>query len=51
MSMRRSDSSFLVRLNSTGNIQGIGTISSVVKAPAVGLAVEKVDVQQEQPRE
>jgi hypothetical protein len=41
MSMRRSGSSFLVRLNSTGNIQGIGTISSVVKAPAVGLAVEK----------
>jgi hypothetical protein len=41
MSMRRSGSSFLVRLNFTGNIQGIGTISSVVKAPAVGLAVEK----------
>jgi hypothetical protein len=28
-------------MNSTGSIQGIGTISSVVKAPAVGLAVEK----------
>ena len=28
-------------MNSTGYIQGIGTISSVVKAPAVGLAVEK----------
>src|SRR5438046_131281 len=29
------------QMNSTGSIQGIGTISSVVKAPAVGLAVEK----------
>ena len=28
-------------MNSTGAIQGIGTISSVVKAPAVGLAVTK----------
>jgi hypothetical protein len=28
-------------MNSTGYIQGIGTISSVVKAPTVGLAVEK----------
>jgi hypothetical protein len=29
------------QMNSTGYIQGIGTISSVVKAPVVGLAVEK----------
>jgi hypothetical protein len=29
------------QMNSTGAIQGIGTISSVVKAPSVGLAVEK----------
>jgi len=29
------------QMNSTDYIQGIGTISSVVKAPAVGLAVEK----------
>jgi hypothetical protein len=29
------------QMNSTGYIQGIGTISSVVKAPAVGSAVEK----------
>ena len=28
-------------MNSNGSIQGIGTISSVVKAPSVGLAVEK----------
>ena len=29
------------QMDSTGFIEGIGTISSVVKAPAVGLAVEK----------
>jgi len=29
------------QMNSTGSIQGIGTISSVVKAPTVSLAVEK----------
>jgi hypothetical protein len=29
------------QMNSTGSIQGIGTISSVVKTPGVGLAVEK----------
>jgi hypothetical protein len=29
------------QMNATGSIQGIGTISSVVKAPSVGLAVEK----------
>jgi hypothetical protein len=28
-------------MNNTGSIQGIGTISSVVKAPAVGVGVEK----------
>jgi len=28
-------------MDSTGDIQGIGTISSVIKAPSVGLAVEK----------
>jgi hypothetical protein len=29
------------QMDSTGFIEGIGTISSVVKSPAIGLAVEK----------
>lgn len=39
------------KMDSAGFIEGIGTISSNVKAPAIGLAVEKADAPLERLRE